>query len=46
MEDLTKAEVYFDEKYEKDFEFQEAWDEIELEYEIAHQILKEEKNLE
>lgn len=45
MGDLTEAEDYFEEKYKNDPEFQEAWDEIELEYEIARQIIKRRKEL-
>ena len=45
MEDLTEAEDYFEEKYKNDPEFQEAWDKIELEYEIARQIIERRKEL-
>ena len=40
MKGLIKADDYFEEKYKNDPEFREAWDEVELEYELARQIIK------
>ncbi len=45
MKNLEEAEEFFEEKYQKDPEFKETWDEMELQYHLAREIIKRRSEL-
>jgi len=45
MKDLQEVEEFFQEKYRNNPEFKEAWDEIELQYELAREIIRRRNEL-
>ena len=45
MKDLQEVEEFFQEKYKDNPEFREAWDEIELQYELAREIIRKRNEL-
>jgi len=45
MKDLQEVEEFFQEKYENDTDFKEAWDDIELQYELAREIIRRRNEL-
>jgi len=45
MKNLEEVEEFFEEKYQQNPEFKKAWDDMELQYQLAREIIKRRNEL-